>query len=187
MSRRNVPLGVGLALAALLTAGCWGASGGPYEGPSPSPTTSSSGGGRLASPPATHLQVELRATRDGPSGVLTWGSERQEGVPGSYCWVQSDLSSGTSKCLDMALSVPEASVAVPRASVLYVTGDHTTATARLLRLTGDPSNPQARVAQRLPLVEGATAIRIQPGRYVLEVHATWPQGDVPLFFGLTVT
>jgi hypothetical protein len=133
--------------------------------------------------------VELRATRDGPVGILTWEAERQAGVPGSYCWVQRDPSFGTSKCLDMASSVfvPTEYVAVPNATVLYVSGDHTTARAKLLRVTGGPTDPKIRVVQRLSLVEGATALGTPPGHYTLEVDAAWPQGEAPFFFGLTVT
>ena len=173
-----------MALVALLSAACWGRSGGHDTGAAPSPTSTPTDG-RLASPPAIHLQVELRATRNGPTGVLTWAGQQQEGVPGSYCWVEPDLSSGTSKCLDMGpIPVRRASIEVPRATVLYVVGDHTAATGTLLQVTGQAQ--VSGVAQRLPLVEGATAIQTMPGRYTLEVDATWPQGDVPLFFGLTV-
>jgi hypothetical protein len=82
---------------------------------------------------------------------------------------------------------PTQYLGIESGTVLYVVGDQTTVTASLLRVTGDRGNRHIRVVQRLPLVEGASAIEARPGRYTLEVDGRWHQGDAPFFFGLLVT
>jgi hypothetical protein len=187
MTRRTL-LAAALAMTLQLVVACTRQAV-PERVPVASGTVSSPGGGRLASPPDEHLQVTLRAGKTTPEGVLTFGDQRQDGVPGSVCWQQWTGLVGAGGCLDVSDAVyfPPQSIAVENGTVLYVFGDQTTATALLLRVTGAPGSSHSHIVQRLPLTEGASSIVAPPGDYTLEVDGSWPQGDGPLYFGLTVT
>jgi hypothetical protein len=85
-----------------------------------------------------------------------------------------------------AIPIPAEPVAVPRAALIVVEGDMSSARLRIGELVANGSSRSMGDATALDLVPGGTALDVPEGDYVIRVDGTWPQGTAPLFFLLRV-
>lgn len=128
--------------------------------------------------------IRLAARPDGPTGDLSFGSASQPGGVGSTCWTQTE---GVTGCRDVAvIPIPASPIEVPRAVVVMVEGDMSSASLRVGALVTNGSNREMGEATELELGPGGAALDVPEGDYVVEVDGTWPQGTAPLFFLLRV-
>jgi PASTA domain len=138
------------------------------------------GSGDTAAPvsgDATKVVIQLTSSDQGPRADLVFGDETAASQYGSYCW------NGTTKCVDTYL-VPFAAsdfVKVPSGTPIVVVHDDSLDRALVWTERGDDPNDVD-----LGLVQPATTIEGQPGRYVLAVKASWPLGNVQFFFPIEV-
>ena len=141
--------------------------------------------------PAEGPQVVVRLTAGDQEAVaqLTFGDARQTPNVGSYCWTFGQGSSAGELCGDTApdIVVPKDHLVVPRGVTLRVEGDATKVSAKVATVSQDGNGPTLHVVQELTFAAGAATIDVPPGDYTLEVDGTWPQGQVPFFFGIRVS
>jgi hypothetical protein len=128
--------------------------------------------------------IRLAAGPDRPTGDLSFGEARQSGGVGSTCWRHPD---GASACIDVAaVPIPEEPVEVPRAVMLVVDGDMSSASVSIGALTMEGSTRGMAAATSLDLSGGGAPLDVPAGSYVLKVDASWPQGEAPLYFLIDV-
>ena len=128
--------------------------------------------------------IRLAAHPDGPTGDLSYGTSSQRGGVGSVCW---EGTAGTIGCRDVAaIPIPVTPVEVPRAVLVVVEGDTSSASLRVGALVTSGSNRAMGEATELDLGPGGAALDVPEGDYVVEVDGTWAQGTAPLFFLLRV-
>ncbi|HEX6261304.1 MAG TPA: hypothetical protein VF097_00505 [Actinomycetota bacterium] len=141
---------------------------GPLATPSPSP-----GGGAT---------LTLVAAPEGPLARLRGGGQEVEVDAHTSCWD----SPGVSTCVDGFPTEPEAYVEVRRGGTLTVSGDAETVEVGVARFRPGDVAAELQVVQDLPLEDGSATIDVEPGRYLLQVFATFEEGDGAFALGLRV-
>ncbi|HEX6208157.1 MAG TPA: hypothetical protein VF058_07355, partial [Actinomycetota bacterium] len=81
---------------------------------------------------------------------------------------------------------PEAYVGVRRGGTLTVSGDAETVEVGVARFRPGDVAAELEVVQDLPLEDGSATIDVEPGRYLLQVFATFEEGDGAFALGLRV-
>jgi hypothetical protein len=99
----------------------------------------------------------------------------------SYCWQQNDTTSFCADTVPPELLADDL-VAVGPSQALEVRGD---AEQVRIAVLGYPLEPYERVG-RVDLQDGNGTLPETPGRYVIEVSASWPQGDRSFYLGIEV-
>ncbi|HEX2032195.1 MAG TPA: hypothetical protein VHL78_12485 [Actinomycetota bacterium] len=122
--------------------------------------------------------------------ALIIGDERHEGVLGTHCWEFS----GGGFCADGPLPMPSSFVDLQKGTVLSVEGDFDSVEATLgtprrssVATKGEWDFVELRDPVRLDLSDRREALTADPARYVMEVFATWPEGDGVFSLGITIT
>lgn len=135
------------------------------------------------------IVVRLTAGQQGASGELTFANVGQSPNIGSNCWSSTQGSGGVARCVDAIrdIVVPKDHVAVPRGVTLRVEGDATKFSAKVATVVKEGDAPRLDVVQELTFTGGKATIDVPPGDYTLEVDGSWPQGQVPFYFGISVT
>ena len=138
---------------------------------------------------AADVAVGLSATDHGPVGTLVAGTERQEGVHGSYCW-RRDEEGGQAVgwCADAVpdVIIPKGYVEVPRGAMLRVNGDAEHVEGVLGTVDRSEGYPRLEPVVRLELSGGSASLDAPPGEYTLQISATWPEGDGEFNFGIRI-
>lgn len=148
----------------------------PRAGPegSPSPTPSPTHG--------ADVTLTLIAASEGPVARLTGRGGEVEAAPFTACWTMPDGS----LCSDGFPTAPEAFLEVPQGSTIGVAGDADTVTAGVARFRRGEVGVLIQEVRDLPLEDGTAIIDVDPGDYVLQVFATFEQGDGSFALGLRV-
>jgi hypothetical protein len=123
----------------------------------------------------------LVAREQAPEAVLFVGTERVEGVAGSSCWTTVTGGEGVASCVDTVWPPEiERYIQIERGAEILLVGDAAEVDVSLAELgSGDR-------LRRVGLKDGRARLTIGPGRYLLDVFATWPQGDASFGFGVKV-
>lgn len=141
------------------------------------PTAERTPGGSQASRQAI---VTLRGTEARPTATLEVGGDLLQGKPASYSWLGIITDTVAPAFND------DGSVRIEQSAVLAVMGDADSAQARLVRPDHFLSGGDAGVVT-IGALRPAQRIDAAPGRYLLEVHATWKtRGGVAFYFPIEI-
>lgn len=175
----SVVRGAILSAVLVLVAGCGAAT---PPGPRSLPTSPDLSECRAE--PARAV-VCLRAGENRAEGALLVGEARQEAIHGSYCWRAG--GGRQAACVDTAWPLfPRGYVEVPKGVELLVNADSETVGLFLYRVIQRDGRRELGRARDVELVRRTARLRVEPGRYLLEAVATWPEGDADLVFGIRV-
>jgi hypothetical protein len=132
------------------------------------------------------LVLDLRSGADSPDATLSYGDETQDGVIEGYTWCPNGTGDNA-ECTGMSgdfASFPPVSeyLVVPPATQIEVTGDGTASSLDFqdvcdVSIPGGSCEPGTSVGELTPN---------EDGRYAIQLHATWPQGDATAWFGVQV-
>jgi hypothetical protein len=169
-----------LLMAVLLLAACARDAG---RGPLGSPATGNEGqpaSGCVVADPSD-VMVCLRGGEQSPEATLFVGVKRFDGAAGSSCWTTVSGGQGVGQCIDTVWP-PEIDryIEIERGTEIAVLGD--AGTAELSLAEPRSGDHVAKVA----LEDGRGRITAKPGKYLLNVFATWSQGDAAFGFGIRV-
>jgi hypothetical protein len=120
--------------------------------------------------------LELRSAEKAPIGVLSYGGEDQAAELGTHCW--------STRCVDfIGPPTPKTFSEVPGNALIELQGD---GRAGSLSVGRPPEEKFGQLGDErtIPVKDGRARLDLEPGRYVLVVFATWPDGDAVLTFGL---
>lgn len=134
---------------------------------------------------ATGLVLTFTAT-DRPTAESRFGGESRDAFVMSHCWGKPSEEEPvtTVYCVDTVapsaehLSPP---LEVPRGTELLVDGNASSVQCSLAPMSS-PLDPEV----DLELTGGAAPLDQEPGTYALGCFASWPQGDVPFYFGIEI-
>jgi hypothetical protein len=150
--------------------------------------SSCGGTGSRASEWAT---LELFGQEDGPKAVLVVGDARYNGMVGAHSW---QFPGGDELVADAVLPEPSAFVDLERGTMINVVGDVETIDAELgtptpspIRIDGKSVGVELDDQMTLAFSGGKQRLTAPPGKYVLAVSGTWPQGDAVFSFGIRLT
>lgn len=169
MRKAGIVLALVLAGAGCAEVGPGGRSPGAGPGERPSPSTS-------------NLTLRLVATPEGPVARLTGAGRVIEGSPHTSCWTTPEGG----LCVDGFPTAPETFLEAPRGSSLRLAGTAETVEVGLARLRPGDVAAEIQVVQDLPLEDGRAIIDVEPGEYLLQIFATFPEGDGAFSLGLRV-
>ena len=125
----------------------------------------------------------VAAAREGPFAELITAKHKLPGIRGSYCWSEDEVEA----CGDSVLPRPKTFFEVKNGSQLRVESD--AEDVELFLIPSGPGDADAEPAQgsRVNLTGSRERlVAAPPGRYLLSVFATWPEGDSEFFFPLLI-
>lgn len=170
-----------LPVMVLLLAACARDAGrGPLGSPATGPNEEPPAAECLAANP-DGVAVCLQAGEQSPEATLFVGVKPFDGASGSSCWTTVSGGEGVGQCIDTVWPPKmEQYIEIERGTEIVLLGDADNAE---LSLAEPRSGDQVR---KLDLEDGRGRITAEPGKYLLDVFATWPQGDAAFAFGIRV-
>lgn len=108
-----------------------------------------------------------------PTATLHVGEETYSGVPGPFCWKQTDGELCAEPFAEVTTFLP-----VSARAAVEVSSDSAN-----LSVTITPSEVGAS-SQVLDEVDGMIYLPSEPGRYIMKVEGEWTEGSVIAYFGL---
>lgn len=152
--------------------------------PTPSPPAGSEPQTPTPQPVVTRVLLNFNTTTSGtpdcpgsPEATITYGDQTTKGAPTSFTWT----CPGSSMVADTIMPSFSDSqfVQVPVGTLLTVGGDLSAAEGNLQRSSG--SYPWTTL-QSLGDLGGGVDLSFDPGRYVIEATAHWPNGAIRFYF-----
>jgi hypothetical protein len=122
----------------------------------------------------------VRAGELAPTATLRMDKRQQQGLLGTQTWEQRP---GVILHADSGLIIPKSYLRLKVGTRLVVHTDADEVSGSLM-VPSELARPRPQVLRELPFSDMTGILDARPGRYALDVHGVWPQGQAWFLFGI---